>query len=186
MRDSGSHGGEGECFGFVWSTFPREGFVVAFGPHTNQEIIGFHCSDTIGRNECKLQGIFTISIANLIVLIPMILNGHPGTKYGIPLPVLARASFGVWGANIPSMVINPHPHALMHIPKQSPLRTTFTPTLSNPLFMPTLRNYLLPTLRNACGGVVNPLIWNKKHHPFGRSGECCASKAASTVNGSLV
>eukprot|EP00242_Pyramimonas_sp_CCMP2087_P017892 CAMPEP_0198226230 /NCGR_PEP_ID=MMETSP1445-20131203/104520_1 /TAXON_ID=36898 /ORGANISM="Pyramimonas sp., Strain CCMP2087" /LENGTH=549 /DNA_ID=CAMNT_0043905999 /DNA_START=150 /DNA_END=1796 /DNA_ORIENTATION=- len=51
-----------------------------------------------------LQGIFTISIANLIVLIPMVLNGHPGTKYGIPLPVLARASFGVWGANIPSMM----------------------------------------------------------------------------------
>jgi len=51
-----------------------------------------------------MQGIFTITVANLLVLVPMVLNGHPGTKYGIPFPVLARASFGVWGANIPSMM----------------------------------------------------------------------------------
>ena len=50
------------------------------------------------------QAILTIFIGNTIVLIPMILNGHAGTKYGIPFPVLARASFGVRGANIPAIL----------------------------------------------------------------------------------
>ena len=50
------------------------------------------------------QAIFTITLGNLIVLIPMLLNAHPGTKYGIPFPVLARASFGVFGANIPALL----------------------------------------------------------------------------------
>ena len=49
------------------------------------------------------QAILTILIGNLIVLVPMILNGHPGTKYGVPFPVLARASFGIRGAHIPSL-----------------------------------------------------------------------------------
>ncbi|HKA13096.1 MAG TPA: cytosine permease, partial [Candidatus Dormibacteraeota bacterium] len=40
------------------------------------------------------QAIITIALGNLIVLIPMLLNSHGGTKYGIPYPVLARASFG--------------------------------------------------------------------------------------------
>src|SRR5512142_3574361 len=43
------------------------------------------------------QAILTIMLANIIVLIPMLLNSHAGTKYGIPYPVFARASFGVWG-----------------------------------------------------------------------------------------
>jgi NCS1 family nucleobase:cation symporter-1 len=50
------------------------------------------------------QAILTIFIANTIVLIPMILNGHAGAKYGIPFPVLVRASFGTKGANIPAML----------------------------------------------------------------------------------
>ena len=50
------------------------------------------------------QAIFTIFLGNAIVLIPMILNGHAGAKYGIPFPVLARASFGTKGANIPAML----------------------------------------------------------------------------------
>src|SRR6187455_3013053 len=50
------------------------------------------------------QAILTIFLGNCIVLIPMILNGHAGAKYGIPFPVLARASFGVRGANIPAML----------------------------------------------------------------------------------
>src|ERR1700753_4248365 len=48
--------------------------------------------------------ILTIFLGNTIVLIPMILNGHAGAKYGIPFPVFARASFGVLGANIPAML----------------------------------------------------------------------------------
>jgi len=50
------------------------------------------------------QAIGTILLGNLIVLIPMILNAHAGTKYGIPFPVLVRASFGVKGANIPAVL----------------------------------------------------------------------------------
>ena len=50
------------------------------------------------------QAILTIFLGNTIVLLPMILNGHAGAKYGIPFPVLARASFGVRGANIPAML----------------------------------------------------------------------------------
>ncbi len=50
------------------------------------------------------QGILTIFLGNLVVLIPMILNGHAGAKYGIPFPVFARASFGTKGANIPAML----------------------------------------------------------------------------------
>ncbi len=50
------------------------------------------------------QGVLTIFVANLIVLIPMILNAHAGTKYGIPFPVYCRASFGTTGANIPALL----------------------------------------------------------------------------------
>lgn len=50
------------------------------------------------------QAILTIFLGNVIVLIPMILNGHAGAKYGIPFPVLARVSFGTKGANIPAML----------------------------------------------------------------------------------
>jgi NCS1 family nucleobase:cation symporter-1 len=50
------------------------------------------------------QAILTIFIGNTVVLVPMILNGHAGAKYGIPFPVFARASFGVRGANIPAIL----------------------------------------------------------------------------------
>jgi len=50
------------------------------------------------------QAIGTILLGNLIVLAPMILNAHAGTKYGIPFPVYARASFGVRGANVPALL----------------------------------------------------------------------------------
>ena len=50
------------------------------------------------------QAILTITLGNAIVLVPMVLNGHPGTKFGIPFPVLARASFGIHGAHIPSIL----------------------------------------------------------------------------------
>ncbi|KAG1663969.1 hypothetical protein FOA52_001095 [Chlamydomonas sp. UWO 241] len=49
------------------------------------------------------QGIATVFIGNIITLAPMVLNAHPGTKYGVPFPVLARASFGIRGANLPSL-----------------------------------------------------------------------------------
>jgi NCS1 family nucleobase:cation symporter-1 len=50
------------------------------------------------------QAVGTILLGNLIVLAPMLLNAHAGTKYGIPFPVLVRASFGVRGANLPALL----------------------------------------------------------------------------------
>ena len=50
------------------------------------------------------QALLTIGLGNLIVLCPILLNAHPGTKYGIPFPVLARASFGTSGANVPAIL----------------------------------------------------------------------------------
>ncbi len=49
------------------------------------------------------QALFTIALGNLIVLVPMLLNAHAGTKYGVPFPVFVRASFGVRGANFAAM-----------------------------------------------------------------------------------
>jgi NCS1 family nucleobase:cation symporter-1 len=50
------------------------------------------------------QALITILLGNAIVLLPMILNAHAGTKYGVSFPVLCRASFGVKGANVPAIL----------------------------------------------------------------------------------
>ncbi len=61
-------------------------------------------SGLIGLGMSWTQAIMTIFLGNLIVLVPMLLISHGGTKYGLPYPVLARASFGVFGANLPALV----------------------------------------------------------------------------------
>ncbi|CAL1398322.1 unnamed protein product [Linum trigynum] len=50
------------------------------------------------------QGIATVVLANVILLFPLILTGDPGTRYGISFPVLARSSFGVRGAHVPTLL----------------------------------------------------------------------------------
>ena len=50
------------------------------------------------------EALWTILIANVVVLIPLTLNAFPGTRYGIPCPVVLRASFGIIGSNVPSLV----------------------------------------------------------------------------------
>jgi NCS1 family nucleobase:cation symporter-1 len=50
------------------------------------------------------QAMATILLGNIVVLVPMVLNAHAGTKYGVSFPVLCRASFGVRGANIPAVL----------------------------------------------------------------------------------
>src|SRR5712691_372440 len=50
------------------------------------------------------QALITILLGNTIVLIPILLNSHPGTKYGIPFPVCARASYGTYGSNLPALM----------------------------------------------------------------------------------
>ena len=61
-------------------------------------------SSLIGGGMNWWQAILTIFLGNTVVLIPMILNGRAGAKYGIPFPVFARASFGVKGANVPALL----------------------------------------------------------------------------------
>ncbi|HET7292711.1 MAG TPA: NCS1 family nucleobase:cation symporter-1 [Vicinamibacteria bacterium] len=50
------------------------------------------------------QAVLTIFLGNTVVLIPMVLNAHAGTRYGIPFPVYCRPSFGILGANIPALL----------------------------------------------------------------------------------
>ena len=50
------------------------------------------------------QAVATIALGNAIVLVPMMLTGHAGTRYGIPFPVLARASFGLAGSHVPALL----------------------------------------------------------------------------------
>src|SRR3954451_13207392 len=50
------------------------------------------------------QAVLTVFLGNVIVLVPMVLNAHAGTKYGIPFPVYCRASFGILGANVPALL----------------------------------------------------------------------------------
>ncbi|PYR60537.1 MAG: nitrate reductase [Acidobacteria bacterium] len=50
------------------------------------------------------QALVTVLLGNTIVLIPILLNSHPGTKYGIPFPVFARAAYGTIGSNVPALM----------------------------------------------------------------------------------
>jgi NCS1 family nucleobase:cation symporter-1 len=50
------------------------------------------------------QALITILLGNTIVLIPILLNSHPGTRYGIPFPVFARAAYGTYGSNLPALM----------------------------------------------------------------------------------
>ena len=51
-----------------------------------------------------MEALFTILLANVVVLIPLTLNAFPGTKFGIPFPVVLRSSFGIVGSNIPCLI----------------------------------------------------------------------------------
>jgi NCS1 family nucleobase:cation symporter-1 len=61
-------------------------------------------SSLIGGGMNWWQAILTIFLGNLIVLVPIVLNAHVGTRYGIPFPVYCRAAFGTHGANVPAIL----------------------------------------------------------------------------------
>jgi NCS1 family nucleobase:cation symporter-1 len=61
-------------------------------------------SGLIGAGMSWWQALGTIMLGNLIVLVPILLNSHPGTKYGIPFPVFARAAYGTRGSNVPALM----------------------------------------------------------------------------------
>ena len=50
------------------------------------------------------EALIIIGLANLIITVPMVLNGHAGVKYGVPFPVIGRSSFGIKGIHIPSVI----------------------------------------------------------------------------------
>jgi NCS1 family nucleobase:cation symporter-1 len=61
-------------------------------------------SSLIGKGMNWWQALITILLGNSIVLLPILLNSHPGTKYGISFPVFARSSFGTIGSNLPALM----------------------------------------------------------------------------------
>ncbi|MDB4957480.1 MAG: Cytosine/purine/uracil/thiamine/allantoin permease family protein [Myxococcales bacterium] len=61
-------------------------------------------SDLIASGMAWWQALVTIALGNVIVLGPILLNSHPGTKYGIPFPVFARAAYGTTGSNLPALM----------------------------------------------------------------------------------
>jgi nucleobase:cation symporter-1, NCS1 family len=61
-------------------------------------------SSLVGGGMDWRQAILTIFLGNAIVLVPILLNAHAGARYGIPFPVLCRASFGTVGANVPALL----------------------------------------------------------------------------------
>ncbi len=85
----------------TWSTYTYAALWVSMA----------HCIPTymlasglIGSGMNWWQALITILVGNVIVLAPILLNSHPGTKYGIPFPVFARAAYGVFGANVPAVM----------------------------------------------------------------------------------
>src|SRR5262249_40545846 len=61
-------------------------------------------SSLIDRGMSWWQAVLTIFLGNCIVLGPMALNAHAGTRYGIPFPVYCRSAFGLRGANVPALM----------------------------------------------------------------------------------
>ncbi|MES9523220.1 NCS1 family nucleobase:cation symporter-1 [Streptomyces capoamus] len=87
--------------GRTWTTYNFSALWVGMAHNTASWTLA---SGLIAVGMDWKQAVFTIALANLIVLVPMLLTGHAGPKYGIPFPVFARASFGVRGANLPAVV----------------------------------------------------------------------------------
>ena len=85
----------------TWSTYNYASLWVAMSVCIPTYMLA---SGLIAGGMSWKQAIGTILLGNLVVLIPMILNAHAGTKYGIPFPVFVRASFGVRGANVPALL----------------------------------------------------------------------------------
>ncbi len=50
------------------------------------------------------EALWAVFVANVIVLVPLVLNAFAGTKFGIPFPVMLRSSFGIVGSNVPALI----------------------------------------------------------------------------------
>lgn len=85
----------------TWSTYNYAALWVSMSVNTLTYILA---ANLVGIGMSWKQAVLTIFLGNTIVLAPMLLNSHPGARYGIPFPVLARASFGVMGANVAAVL----------------------------------------------------------------------------------
>jgi nucleobase:cation symporter-1, NCS1 family len=85
----------------TWDTYNYAALWVSMSVNTLTYILA---ASLISKGMNWKQAVMTIFLGNTIVLAPMLLNSHPGARYGIPFPVLARASFGVLGANIAAVL----------------------------------------------------------------------------------
>ena len=85
----------------TWTTYS----YVALWFSMSMEITTYQlASSLIAKGMDWKQAVGTVLLGNLIVLVPMLLNAHAGTRYGIPFPVFIRAPFGVRGANLPAIL----------------------------------------------------------------------------------
>src|ERR1700676_1736842 len=84
-----------------WSTYNYAALWIAMSVNIPTYMLA---SGMIAGGMSWRQAIFTVFLGNVLVLAPMLLNAHAGARYGIPFPVLARASFGVLGANVPAVL----------------------------------------------------------------------------------
>src|SRR5215470_18636515 len=75
----------------TWSTYNYAALWVSMSVNTLTYILA---ANLVKVGMSWKQAVLTIFLGNSIVLVPMLLNSHPGASYGIPFPVLARASFG--------------------------------------------------------------------------------------------
>jgi nucleobase:cation symporter-1, NCS1 family len=85
----------------TWSTYNYIALWFAMSMEVTTYMLA---SSLISGGMNWIEAVATVLLGNLIVLIPMLLNAHAGTKYGIPFPVFVRASFGPIGANIPALL----------------------------------------------------------------------------------
>src|SRR5258708_18921915 len=85
----------------TWGTYN----YIALWFSMSMEITTYQlASSLIAKGMDWKQALATVLLGNLIVLVPMLLNAHAGTKYGIPFPVFIRAPCGVGGANMPAIL----------------------------------------------------------------------------------
>src|SRR5882757_10204171 len=85
----------------TWSTYNYTALWMGMAHNIPSYLLA---SGLIALGMNWLQAFLTITVANIIVLVPMLLNSHAGTKYGIPFPVFARAFYGLRGANLPALL----------------------------------------------------------------------------------
>ena len=85
----------------TWGTYNYAALWISISISIGAYLLG---SSLIQGGMNWKQAVVTVFLGNAIVLVPMLLNSHPGARYGIPFPVLVRASFGVLGANIPAVI----------------------------------------------------------------------------------